>query len=203
MVSSALDGKGSLTRSGQHLQRIQGGTTRMAQIIEDLLKLSRIGRDDCTLMPLDLASLADQVLAGLRAAEPERRVDCQVQHPIPVQGDPRLLRLLLENLLCNAWKFTSRVAAARIEMEAHSLDEAMVEISIRDNGAGFPSAQAAKLFTPFHRLHRDSDYPGTGIGLAIARRVVGRHGGHIRAEGEVGLGAVFQFTLPVLQEELP
>jgi signal transduction histidine kinase len=154
-------------------------------------------------MPLDLASLADQVLAGLRAAEPERRVDFRIQHPIPVQGDPRLLRLLLENLLGNAWKFTSRVAAARIEMEAHSLGEAMVEISIRDNGAGFPSAQAVKLFTPFHRLHKESDYPGTGIGLAIARRVVGRHGGHIRAEGEVGLGAVFQFTLPVLQEELP
>ena len=197
------DGDSSLSAEGvQHLQRIQGGTTRMAQIIEDLLKLSRIGRNDCTMVPLDLASLAEQILAGLRSAEPERLVDCHVQHPILIQGDPRLLRILLENLLGNAWKFTSKVAAPRIDLEARPLGEAMMEIAIRDNGAGFPPAQAGKLFTPFHRQHKQSDFPGTGIGLAIARRIVSRHRGRIRAEGEVGLGAVIQFTLPMVKEEL-
>jgi signal transduction histidine kinase len=185
----------------QHLQRVRDGANRMAHLIEDLLKLSRIGRDDYTTIPLDLAGLAEQVLAGLRSAEPERLVTCRVQHPITLQGDPRLLRILLENLLGNAWKFTAQVPSACIELSASPLGGAMVEISIRDNGAGFPPSQAAKLFTPFHRLHKESDYPGTGIGLAIAKRIVTRHGGFIRAEGEPGLGATFHFSLPTVKED--
>jgi signal transduction histidine kinase len=189
------------TEGMRHLQRVRDGSNRMAHLIEDLLKLSRIGRDDYTTIPLDLAGLAEQVLAGLRSAEPERLVTCRVQHPIALQGDPRLLRILLENLLGNAWKFTARVPSACIELSASPLGGAMVEISIRDNGAGFPPSQAAKLFTPFHRLHKESDYPGTGIGLAIAKRIVTRHGGFIRAEGESGIGAAFHFSLPTVKED--
>jgi PAS domain S-box-containing protein len=198
----SLDADSHLSADGlQHLQRIRDGSLRMANLIEDLLRLSRIGRDDCTLIPMDLADLAEQVLAGLRSAQPERLVDCRIQRPIPVQGDPRLLRVLLENLLGNAWKFTARVPSVRIELSARPLDDAMLEISLRDNGAGFPASQTAKLFAPFQRLHKESDYPGSGIGLAIAKRIVTRHGGFIRAEGEPGLGAAFHFSLPTVKEE--
>jgi signal transduction histidine kinase len=126
-----------------------------------------------------------------------------VEHPLRVQGDPRLLRILLENLLGNAWKFTSRTPEASISVSSRSLQTGEIEISICDNGVGFPSAQAGKLFTPFHRLHKQDEFPGTGIGLAIAKRIVSRHGGLIRATGEADRGAAVHFTLPLGKQERP
>jgi signal transduction histidine kinase len=174
----------------------------MAQIIEDLLHLSRIGRDDFMAIPLDLGRLAEQVLTGLQTSDPGRKVACEVPHPLRVQGDPRLLQILLENLLGNAWKFTSHTPDARITVTSQVLPAGGVEISIRDNGAGFPASQSGKLFAPFHRLHKSDEFPGTGIGLAIAKRIVSRHGGMIRAEGETGRGAVIRFTLPAVNDGL-
>lgn len=174
----------------------------MAQLIEDLLQLSRVGRDDFMAIPLDLGGLAEQVLTGLQTADPGRKVTCQVPRPLRVLGDPRLLRILLENLLGNAWKFTSHTPDARITVTSQAMPPAGVEISIRDNGAGFPASQAGKLFTPFHRLHKSDEFPGTGIGLAIAKRIVSRHGGMIRAEGGTGQGAVIRFTLPAVNDEV-
>jgi signal transduction histidine kinase len=198
------DAGSCLSSAGRdHLQRIQGGAARMGQLIEDLLKLSRIGRDDYTVIPLDLGAMADHILAGFRAEDPGRKVICHVERPLRVLGDPRLLRLLLENLLGNAWKFTARLEEARIELTSQPVGQTIVAISVRDNGAGFPSAQANKLFTPFHRLHKQDEFPGTGIGLAIAKRIVSRHGGMIHAEGETGQGAVIRFTLPVATEDRP
>ncbi len=186
-----------------HLQRIQGGTLRMAQLIEDLLQLSRIGRDDCARMPLDLSAMADQILARLRESEPGRTVTLDVEHPISVLGDPRLLRVLLENLLGNAWKFTARAPDPRIWMSARRVNGASMEVTIRDNGAGFAASQVGRLFAPFQRLHKVEEFPGTGIGLAIAKRIMSRHGGSIQAEGEVGQGAAFSFTLPGPAEDVP
>jgi PAS domain S-box-containing protein len=179
-----------------HLRRIQGGATRMAQLIEDLLQLSRIGRDDCTMIPLDLGALAEQVLARLRESEPDRPVRLDVARPIRVTGDPRLLRVLLENLLGNAWKFTAQAPDPRIWVTSRAVSSALVEVTVHDNGAGFPASQVGRLFTPFQRLHKVEEFPGTGIGLAIAKRIVSRHGGSIRAEGTVDHGAAFSFTLP-------
>lgn len=198
------DADSTLSLAGlEYLKRINGGTLRMAQLIEDLLRLSRVGRDDYAAIPMDLGGLAEQVLEGLKASEPGRQVACQVQRPIRVMGDPRLLRLLLENLLGNAWKFTSHKTDACITIEAIPLGRTQVEVAIRDNGAGFPSSQAGKLFTPFYRLHKADEFPGTGIGLAIAKRIVSRHGGEIRADSELGRGAVIRFTLPMATGGLP
>ncbi len=186
-----------------HLNRIQGGATRMAQLIEDLLQLSRIGRDDFVMMPVDLGGLAEQVLARLQEADPGRSVAWLVERPILVEGDPRMLRILLENLLGNAWKFTTRTPDPRIWVAARSVTGSSVEVAVRDNGAGFASSQASRLFTPFQRLHKAEDFPGTGIGLAIAKRVVSRHGGQIRAEASPDCGATLSFTLPKLAKDLP
>ena len=185
-----------------YLERIKRGSLRMGQLIEDMLHLSRIGRDDFAILPLDLSALAEQILTRLREAEPERQVDCQVEGPIRVLGDPRLLRILLENLLGNAWKFTTHTRPARIKMSATALGSAEIEIVIADNGAGFSPAQAGKLFTPFQRLHKESEFPGTGIGLAIAKRILQRHGGEISAQGAVGQGAVVRFTLQAPKEAM-
>ena len=198
------DGDSVLSPEGLgHLQRIQGGALRMAQLIEDLLQLSRVGQDDCEMVPLDLGVLAEQVLAKLKEGEPERSLVWEVQHPIAIKGNPRLLRVLLENLLGNAWKFTSRTAAPRIWVSAQPIHGASMEVIIRDNGAGFVSSQANRLFTPFQRLHKVEEFPGTGIGLAIAKRIVSRHGGAIRAEGAAGQGATLAFTLPKIKELAP
>jgi len=191
------DAASALSPEGHgHLQRIQGGAHRMAQLIEDLLQLSRIGRDDCVTLPFDLAPLAEQVLAKLKEDNPEQAMVWAIERPLRVKGNPRLLRVLLENLLGNAWKFSAHAAEPRIWVTSRRINHTMVDITIRDNGAGFISSQVGRLFTPFQRLHKPEDFPGTGIGLAIAKRIVSRHGGQIRAEGELGKGAAISFTLP-------
>jgi len=184
----------------EHVQRIQGGATRMSQLIEDLLQLSRVGRDDCDMISIDLGSLVEQVLIKLKEPDPGRELTWQVDRPIRVMGNPSLLRILLENLLGNAWKFTAHTADARVWVTSRTVNDSSVEVTIRDNGAGFVSSQAGRLFTPFQRLHKPDDFPGTGIGLAIAKRIVSRHGGTIKAEGVPGIGAAFSFTLPRVRE---
>jgi light-regulated signal transduction histidine kinase (bacteriophytochrome) len=177
-----------------HLSRICMGVQRMGQLIEDLLKLSHINRAGLTLAEADLSELCRKILGNLAAADPQRRVEVVVQPGLTAQADGRLLQVLAENLLGNAWKFTSRNAEARIEVGGipHHGGKAFF---IRDNGAGFDMAYVHKLFQAFQRLHRVEEFEGTGIGLAIVQRIVHRHGGDVWAEGETGKGACFFFSL--------
>lgn len=174
-----------------HLGRITGGAKRMGELIDALLELSRVSRAEVTRQPVNLSKLATDVLAQLAAAEPARQVTIAVQDDMVADGDPNLVRAVLENLLGNAWKFVAKAAEPRIEIGVAEDGSYFV----RDNGAGFAMAHASKLFAPFQRLHREAEYPGTGIGLATVQRIVHRHGGTIRVEAAPGKGATFYFTL--------
>jgi signal transduction histidine kinase len=173
-----------------YLQRVRAAAQRMGTLIDALLGLSRIGRADFVRETIDLASIARAVVDELRQADPERSVDVVVQDGLVVEADDRLMRIVLQNLLGNAWKFTAKKEGAHIEVGALG-----VVYHVRDDGAGFDPTYADRLFTPFQRLHSPGDFPGTGIGLATVRRIVQRHGGRIWAEGAVGRGATFSFTL--------
>jgi PAS domain S-box-containing protein len=175
------------------LEEIRGGGRRMSELIDALLSLARVSRDELRPEPVHLSAIANSVLAEL-AAEAPRTVDAIVEDQLWAVLDPRLARVLLHNLLTNAWKFTSRVSAPRIEVGARS-DAAGTVFYVRDNGAGFDMRYMEKLFTPFQRLHRAVDFPGTGIGLATVQRIVHLHGGRVWAEGAVGRGATFHFTV--------
>jgi signal transduction histidine kinase len=178
----------------RYLARIRAATLRMGQLIEDLLNLSRVSRGALERVPVDLAELARQVVADLRQHDPARAVEVSVWNGMDTLGDPRLLRAALENLIGNAWKFTARTAAPRIEIGA--LRESGRQVFfVRDNGAGFSMDYADKLFAPFQRLHSGNEFAGTGIGLATVQRIVYRHGGRIWADAQVGAGATFFFTL--------
>jgi signal transduction histidine kinase len=179
----------------KHLERIRAGAQRMGELIDDLLRLSRVSRADFRRERLDLSALVTLVAGELRKAHPDRVVTVTVQPNVIAAADPRLVRILLENLLGNAWKFTSKAKAATIEFSTRDDDGERVYV-VRDNGAGFDMQYADKLFGAFQRLHSDKEFPGTGIGLATVQRVVARHGGRIWATAAVGEGATFQFTLP-------
>lgn len=166
-------------------------TVRMGTLIEAILALSRLGSVTVTQVPVDISAIAQDVLEKLQANAPERKVSWSVDPGVQVLGDPPLLRVLLENLLGNAWKFTGQAADARISVIG-SDDGFRVE----DNGAGFDMAHARELFQPFHRLHAADEFEGIGIGLATVSRIVGRHGGKIAAKGARGKGATFNVTLP-------
>ncbi len=178
-----------------YLRRIRAATQRMALMIDELLKLARISRGEFEQKPVDLTALAREILAELREAAPDRQVECVVADGISAFGDRRSLRAVLENLLGNAWKFTGRKDHPRIEFGL-AMREGQPVYFVRDDGAGFDMAYAGKLFGAFQRLHSDAEFPGIGIGLAIVQRVVLRHGGRVWAEGAVGKGATFSFTLP-------
>jgi signal transduction histidine kinase len=178
-----------------YLRRVRAAAKRMAQLIDDLLKLSRVSRAELTLEPVDLADLARDAVADLRERDPARIVDVDVAPEASAWGDRRLLRVMLENLLGNAWKFTGTRAGARIAFGSRR-EAGETVFFVRDNGAGFDMAHKDKLFMPFQRLHGASQFPGTGIGLATVRRILQRHGGRCWAEGEVGKGASFEFVLP-------
>jgi PAS domain S-box-containing protein len=178
-----------------HLQRVRAATQRMAGLIDDLLELSRLSRAELERQPVDLSSLAAEVTAELRAAEPRRNVETIIAPGLTGRGDPRLLRLVLENLLENAWKFTRQRDDARVEFGAMEADGQRA-FFVRDNGAGFDTAYAHKMFGAFQRLHSQSEFEGSGIGLATVQRIIHRHGGRVWARGVVGQGAVFHFTLP-------
>lgn len=184
-----------LDSDGQkYLRFIHDSGTRMAQLIEDLLTLSRTTRGELIRHPLDLSGLVREVVRQLRETHPNRQLDIVVTDGIGADADPRLLRAALENLLGNAWKFTGKQAAGRIEF---GVDEKQREpvFFIRDNGAGFDMTYADKLFGVFQRLHAASEFEGTGVGLATVQRIIARHGGRIWAESAVNKGATFYFTL--------
>jgi len=176
------------------LRRVRTAAQRMATLIDDLLKLSRITRSELKREDIDLSALAAEVIDELRNQEPNRVVQCTIQPGLIVWGDARLLRIVLDNLLGNAWKFTSKQPEAQIEFGMQMQDDEPVYF-VRDNGAGFDMAYAEKLFGAFQRLHDTNEFPGTGIGLATAQRIVHKHGGRIWAESKVEQGAIFYFTL--------
>ncbi len=179
-----------------HLARIRAGTGRMGELIEDLLNLAKVGRGELNLAEVDLSALAGDILAGLARTEPERRLAARIQPGLTVRADPRLLRVALENLLGNAWKFTSGRELPVIELGEAAPGAGERTFFVRDNGAGFPMDQVDRLFASFQRLHSTAEFAGTGIGLTIVQRIIHRHGGRIRAEGEPDRGATFHFTLP-------
>ena len=186
----------SLDEAGQgHLQRIRAASQRMGGLIDNLLDLSRLMRSELRPEPVDLSRMAREIVAALRDEEPQRRVDVRIEPRLSARADPTLVHVILDNLLRNAWKYSSKREDARIEFKSQPAQDGAVEFFVRDNGAGFDMRYADKLFKPFQRLHHVKDYPGSGIGLASAARAVLRHGGRIRAEGRVGEGATFYFTL--------
>jgi hypothetical protein len=178
-----------------YLQRTRDAALRMGRLIDDLLNLSRISGYEIQRSRVNLSQLAQRILDELKAGAPNRQVDCRVAPGLSVDGDPNLLHLALDNLLRNAWKFTANRPVARIEVSVTE-QQGEVVYFVRDNGAGFDMAYAGKLFGAFQRLHRAAEFEGTGIGLAIVRRVITRHGGRIWSEASENEGATFFFTLP-------
>ncbi|HEY9074948.1 MAG TPA: transporter substrate-binding domain-containing protein [Anaerolineaceae bacterium] len=178
-----------------YLNRIRAASAHMAELIDALLKLSRISRSELNIAPINLTRMARQIAERLSASQPERSVDWVIQDRLTCRADPALMEVVLENLLGNAWKFTSHHPSARIEVGWAMKDGRMVYY-VSDDGAGFDQSYADKLFGAFQRLHPASEFEGTGIGLAIVQRVIHRHGGEIWAEGAVDKGAAFYFTLP-------
>jgi signal transduction histidine kinase len=187
--SEELDEEGK-----DYLSRVRAASQRMGRLIDDLLGLSRVTRSALRWVPVDLSAQAREIIADLCKRESERRVEVEVSDGLVAYGDARLLRVVLENLIGNAWKFTEKESEARIEFGVTRFTGAPVYY-VSDNGAGFEMAYADKLFGAFQRLHGSEEFEGTGIGLATVQRVVHRHGGRIWAEGEVGRGATFFFTL--------
>ncbi len=207
---------GQLDEQGRHyLDRIQQASQRMGQLINDLLDLSRVTRAEFTRQRVDLSALAHEIVAELQGRDPQRQAEFSIAEQLEVQGDPRLLRVVLQNLLENAWKFTGPRPQARIEVGQMTIEDFGLQIAdwkphlsqseisnpksaiyfVRDNGVGFDMVYAAKLFAPFQRLHGVQEFPGTGIGLATVQRILTRHGGRIWTEAAVDRGATFYFTL--------
>ncbi len=178
-----------------YLTRIRNAAQRMGSLIDDLLSLSRVTRAELSRARVDLTAMVTEIAASLGEQATGRKVDWLVQSGVAVDGDLRLLRIALENLLGNAWKFTEKTPAATIQFGTTTTPEGRSALFVRDNGAGFDMAHATKLFGAFQRLHGATEFAGTGIGLATVQRVIRRHGGRIWAEGAVGKGATFFFTL--------
>jgi PAS domain S-box-containing protein len=181
-----------------HLKRVRAATQRMAQLIDDLLNLSKVTRAPMKLVSVDLSQLALGITAELQRTQPERNIRCSIAPNLKSRGDPNLLQVVLVNLLNNAWKYTSKQEQAEIEFGSKYENSETIYF-VRDNGAGFDMAYAGKLFGAFQRLHAITEFPGTGIGLATVQRIIHRHGGRIWAEGAVNQGATFFFTLPALE----
>ncbi|MBK7257498.1 MAG: PAS domain S-box protein [Ignavibacteriae bacterium] len=181
-------------RAKEFLDRVRSETQRMGHLIDDLLRLSRVTRTDMRSVPVDLTALVRRLGESIRISQPDRDTLLSVEDGLTVQGDPSLLEIAITNLLDNSFKFTSRVAPARITVGRQNGGGRNV-FFVSDNGAGFDMAFAKKLFAPFQRMHTLSEFPGTGIGLAIVQRIIHRHGGAIWAESAVNAGATFYFTL--------
>ncbi len=191
----------NISDKGKHyLQRIGAGVMQMGELIEGLLTLAQLSRDELKQETVDLSALARLITQQLREREPRRVAEVRVQEALRAQGDPRLLLSVLQKLLDNAWKFTGKIPSARIEVGCAPDAGDKCAFFVRDNGAGFDPAFSHKLFGTFERLHSPGDFPGTGIGLATVKRVVERHGGRVWAEGRVSEGATFYFTLSVPSE---
>jgi signal transduction histidine kinase len=179
----------------QSLSGINQSVTKMSTLIDALLSLGRVSRAELKPQPLNLRPAVLEIIAQLRAAEPGRNVDFHVADDLTADGDPALLRIVLDNLLANAWKYTSKRDAALIEVG--KIPGAPIVLFVRDNGAGFDAARAERLFMPFQRMHSERDFPGIGVGLATVQRIIANHGGRIWADSVPGQGATFCFTLPV------
>jgi len=182
------------TQGKDYLRRVRAACQRMSQLIDDLLNLSRVTRAEMRYEKVNLSALAKAVVVELQETQPERRVEFVIEEDITAHGDSHLLRVVLENLLNNAWKFTSKHPRARIEFGATQREGKSVYF-VRDDGAGFDMAYVGKLFVPFQRLHAETEFSGVGVGLATVQRIIHRHGGSVWAEGEVEKGATFYFTL--------
>ena len=178
-----------------YLHRVRAGAQRMGGLIDDLLKLSRFSRVEIHLKEVNLSELAQEIADELQERDPQRQVAFSIAPGLVVEGDKGLLRVVLENLLNNAWKFTQKQLHAAIELGMMQEEDQLVYF-VKDNGAGFDMHYANKLFTAFQRLHSPAEYEGTGIGLATVQRIIHRHGGRLWAGGEVDKGATFYFTLP-------
>ena len=179
----------------KYLERVLAGAERMGHLIDDLLNLSRVGRAELVRRPVDLSALARSIAENLQQAAPPRPVAWVIAHGVTVEGDARLLRVVLENLLGNAWKFTGRKPLPRIEFGSAPGPDGRPACFVRDNGAGFNMNYAAKLFDPFQRMHSLSEFPGTGIGLATVKRIIQRHGGQVWAEARIDAGTTIHFSL--------
>ncbi len=179
-----------------YLSRIHAGVSQMGQLIEDILSLSQVSRVQLRHELIDLSAMAGKSVEALRVRDPEREVSVRIDSGLQAYGDSRLVSMVMENLLGNAWKFSSQCADASISV-GQTIDPAgLVSFFVRDNGAGFDMAYADKLFRAFQRLHTAAEFPGTGIGLATVNRIIARHGGSVWAESSPGQGATFFFTLP-------
>lgn len=187
--AAALD-----AQNRKYLVYVCDAAKEMSDLVQGLLDLSRVARQDIQRAAVDLGALAERVVERLREAEPQRNVEVVIARDLFVLGDARLLATLLENLIGNAWKYSARRALARVELGASEQNGERV-FFVADNGAGFDMELAGKLFAPFQRLHAAKEFPGNGIGLATVQRIVHRHGGKVWARGEVDCGATFYFTL--------
>jgi signal transduction histidine kinase len=186
----------NLDKQGKnYLHRLRSAAQLLGKLIDDLLNLSRITRDEMKIRQIHLSEMVLEITDNFKATNPDRQVKFQIQEGIKVKGDGRLLRIALENLIGNAWKFTSKHLKAVIEFGVLKQDEKTVYF-VRDDGAGFDMQYAQKLFGAFQRLHDAREFPGTGIGLVTVQRIIQRHGGAVWAEGEVEKGATFYFTIP-------
>jgi signal transduction histidine kinase len=191
---------GVLGQAGQgYLGRVLANSLRMSELIEDLLTLSDVAYSELRRTHVDLSAMAREVIEGFTAREPKRAVEVVIQPDCAVEGDPRLLRVVLENLLANAWKFTRTTSPGRIELGLRA-QRGVPACWVSDNGVGFDMSRAGELFRPFHRLHDSAIFPGSGVGLATVARIIARHSGAVGAESAPGKGATFWFTCGPLPE---
>jgi PAS domain S-box-containing protein len=179
-----------------YLRRIRTAAQRMAQLIDDLLELSRVTRGELFIEPVNITAMAETIVGDLNAANPERQAKISIEPKLRAQGDVNLLHIMLQNLIANAWKYTGKKAVAEITLGKVDTEQNNI-FYIRDNGAGFDMRYANKLFGAFQRLHGSDEFEGTGIGLATVQRIIERHGGKVWGESEIGKGATFYFQLPV------
>ena len=193
---AVLESQGDrLDEAGQRfLSRVREASQHMSQLIDDVLHLSRVTRADLRDQEVDLSSIASLILTRLQESEPERKMDAKVRPGVLVTGDSQLLKIAMENLLENAWKFTAKEPESRIEFGTTQAGGEATYF-VRDNGAGFDMTYADRLFGPFQRLHPQGEFSGNGIGLATVQRIIHRHGGRVWAEGLLGQGATFYFTM--------
>ena len=197
LIEDCADDLGEAGRD--YAERIEAASQHMAQVLDDLLRLSTVARARITLEQVDLGAEVASIAEELQRETPDRRVRLTIQQPAWVLADRILIRTVLQNLLDNAWKFTSGRDDASIEFGTTPAGDARVCCYVRDDGAGFDPAYVDKLFKPFQRLHTTREFPGTGIGLASVRQIVDRHGGRTWAEGTIGHGATISFTLPAIE----
>ena len=183
-----------------HLRRIVAGSLHMSNLIDDLLNLARLSRQEMKRQRFDLSSVAGSIAAELRAANPPRHVEISIQADMPINADPGLMRAALDNLISNAWKFTANAVPAKIAVGVEQRD-GVTAYFVRDNGAGFEMKYAHKLFAPFQRLHHTSEFEGTGIGLATVKKIIDRHGGTVWISSAPGVGTTAFFTVGEMIEQ--